>query len=68
MIGRSRTTISIEPKLFEAALKRSKALGYKGFSEYLAYLIESDLHERGKHVTIREESDTGYGPKKKAQK
>jgi hypothetical protein len=52
---RRRTTISIDAGLFTAGQHRSKALGYKSFSEYVAYLIETDLRERGQHVTIREE-------------
>jgi hypothetical protein len=52
---RSRTTISINEGLFNAGRQRATALGYKSFSEYIAYLIEEDLRERGQHVTIREE-------------
>jgi metal-responsive CopG/Arc/MetJ family transcriptional regulator len=54
--NRSRTTISVDAALLTKARQRSKALGYKSFSEYVAYLIEKDLRERGQHVTIREES------------
>jgi hypothetical protein len=50
-----RTTISIDAGLFMTAQHRAKALKYKSFSEYVAYLIENDLRERGQHVTIREE-------------
>ena len=52
---RCRTTISIDGGLLTTAKQRLKALKYKSFSEYVAYLIEKDLRERGQHVTIREE-------------
>jgi hypothetical protein len=56
----ARTTISIEREVFESGQQRAKALRYASFSEYVAYLIATDLKERGKHVTVREEPGT-YG-------
>ena len=62
---RSRTTISVDARLFTTAQHRAKALGYKSFSEYVAYLIEKDLRERGQHVTVREEGGQ-WGHKKRS--
>jgi hypothetical protein len=60
MSDRKRTTISLDAGLFAAAQRRAKALGYSDFSSYVAYLIEQDLRERPKHVTVREEKITRY--------
>lgn len=64
-----RTTISINAELYEAALQRRKTLTppYKGFSEYVAYLIDKDCREKQKHVMVREESP-GYDPRVRPKK
>jgi hypothetical protein len=57
-----RTTISINAALFDAAIKRSKAMNppYKSFSEYVGYLIEKDCREGANHTIVRE-TDGPYG-------
>ena len=55
MARRSRTTISLDAQLFVAAQRRAKALKYPDFSSYVAYLIEQDIKEHPKHITVREE-------------
>lgn len=51
----SRTTVSMEAELYAQASERMKKLGYTSFSEYIQFLLESDLHERPSHVLVREE-------------
>jgi hypothetical protein len=63
--GLHRTTISIDEALYKAAEKRASALGYKAFSQYVAYLIEKDVRERGQHITVREESGQPWGKSQK---
>lgn len=50
-----KKTISMPKQMFADALKRSRILRYKSFSEYIQYLVEQDLRERPRHSTIREE-------------
>lgn len=48
--------------------ERARKLGYSGLSEYIAFLIERDAHEKPRHSVIRDEksiiheaSTSGYG-------
>lgn len=54
--GTKRKTISINGEVLKGGFRRKKALGYKNFSQYVAYLIDKDARERPEHVTIRRES------------
>ena len=62
----ARTTISLDSKLYEKAVKRAEALGYKSFSAYVEYLIAKDVTDRGSHVVVREEPENDFHPRKKA--
>ncbi len=52
-----KKTFSMPDELFQAALKRSEAMGYESFSAYLTYLIEEDIRHRPAHVlsVVRQE-------------
>lgn len=52
----SRKTISMEKKLYRAALERAEKLGYGSFSEYIQFLMEADVEEKPAHITKRTES------------
>ena len=55
-----RTSISLPSDLLEGAIARAHLMRYKNFSEYLAFLISSDLKDRPSHSTVREEEATFY--------
>lgn len=58
MAGSSaRTSISLEPAIYQAALRRAAALGFKkSFSAYVEYLIERDLREATPGNVVRYEA------------
>src|SRR5689334_17396441 len=61
-----RKTISLEPDLYERALARSKALGFRAFSPYVQRLISKDVEDGG-DLIIRESTEAvpgGYPPHK----
>jgi metal-responsive CopG/Arc/MetJ family transcriptional regulator len=57
----TRTTISLPHDLTEKAEPRWVKLGYKSFSEYVAFLIRSDIQQRAVHMVTREENWVTYG-------
>lgn len=55
-----RTTISLPPGLWHRAEARRKALDYKNFSQYVAFLIQKDVEERPVHVIVKKEPGQRY--------
>jgi hypothetical protein len=56
----TRTTISLPHDLVIKAEPRWIKLGYKSFSEYVTFLISSDIHEKPPHLLLREERGVSY--------
>lgn len=49
----AKKSISMEKDLYEKAIVRYNALGYKSFSEYIQFLIEADVSRKAPHVITR---------------